>query len=97
MLARRGKFISNEFNESCIEKGIKRQLSTPGILQKNIIVERRNIFIMDCARTLMIENNVARKYLKEAISIVVHNLNRVQLKKDSNQTPYELWLATNPM
>ena len=46
---------------------------------------------MDCARTLMIENNVAIKYWKEAINVVVHTLNRVQLKKDSNQTPYELW------
>ena len=44
----------------------------------------------------MIENNVAIKYLKEAISTAVHTLNRVQLKKDSNQTPYELWYGYKP-
>ena len=37
----------------------------------------------------MIEKNVAIKYWKEAINTVVHTLNRLQLKKDSNQTPYE--------
>ena len=29
---------------------------------------------MDCARTLMIENNIAIKYWKEAISTIVHVL-----------------------
>ena len=51
---------------------------------------------MDCARTLMIENNIAIKYQKEAINIAIHTLNRVQLKKDSNKTPYELWYDYKP-
>ena len=93
---RGGKFISNEFNEFYIEKGIKRQVSTPGTPQQNGIVERRNIYVMDCARTLMIEKSVAIKYWKEEISTIVHTLNRVQLKKDSNQTPYKLWHGYKP-
>ena len=44
----------------------------------------------------MIENNIAIKYWKEAISIAVHTLNRVQLKKDSDKTPYELWYGYRP-
>ena len=44
----------------------------------------------------MIENNVALKYWKEAISTIVHTLNRVQLKKDSNKTPYQLWYGYKP-
>ena len=51
---------------------------------------------MDCARTLMIENNVAIKYWKEAISTTIHTLNQVQLKKDSIQTPYKLWYGYKP-
>ena len=46
---------------------------------------------MDCVRTLMIEKSVAFKYQKEAISTAFHTLNRVQLKKDTKKTPYELW------
>ena len=51
---------------------------------------------MDCARTLMIEMNVTIKYQKEAIITIVHTLNQVQLKKDSNQTLYELWYGYKP-
>jgi hypothetical protein len=51
---------------------------------------------MDCARSLMIEKNFAIKYRKEAISTTIHTLNQVQLKKDSNRTPYELWYGYKP-
>ena len=44
----------------------------------------------------MIEINIAIKYWKEAISSAVHTLNRVQLKKDSDNTPYELWYGYKP-
>ena len=61
-LERDGEFISNEFNNFYIERRIKRQVSAPGTPEKNGIAERRNRSIMDCARTLMIEKNVAIKY-----------------------------------
>ena len=41
-------------------------------LNKNGKVERRNRSIMDYARTLMIEKNIATNYWKEAISTIVH-------------------------
>ena len=91
-----GEFISNEFNNFCIERGIKRQVSVPGTLEKNGIAERRNKSIMDFARTLMIENNVAIKYQKEAINIIVHTLKKVQLKEDLEKTPNELWYGYKP-
>ena len=52
---------------------------------------------MDCARTLMIEKNVPSKYWKEAISTAIHTLNRVQLKKGTDKTLFELWYAINSM
>ena len=30
------------------------------------------------------------------MNTVVHTLNRVQLKKDSNKTPYEIWYGYKP-
>ena len=51
---------------------------------------------MDCARTLMMENNVALKYWREAISTDVYTLNRVQIKKGTNATPFELWYGYSP-
>lgn len=93
---RDGEFISNEFNNFSIERGIKRQVSTPGTLEQKGIAKGRNRSIMDCARTLMIEKNVAIKYWKEAINAVVHTLKQVQLNKDSNKTLYELWYGYKP-
>ena len=58
---RGGEFISNEFKKKLIERGIKRQVSAPRTPEKNGIPKRRNRSIMDCAKTLMIENNVAIK------------------------------------
>ena len=60
-LGRGGEFISNKFNNFCIERGIKRQVLAPSTPEQNGIAKRRNRSIMDCARTLMIENNFAIK------------------------------------
>ena len=51
---------------------------------------------MDCARTLMMEKNVTIKYWRESMSTIVYNLNRVQVKKGTNLTPYELWFGYAP-
>jgi len=51
---------------------------------------------MDCARTLMMEKNVALKYWREAVSITVYTLNRVQVKKGTHSTPFELWYGYPP-
>ena len=59
---RGGEFISNEFNNFCIERGIKRHVLAPRTLEKNGIAKRRNRSIMDYERTLMIEKNIAIKY-----------------------------------
>lgn len=58
---------------------------------QNGIEERRNRFIMDYSRILMMENNVPHKYQMEEISTIVYTLNRVQVKKGTNVTPFELW------
>ena len=39
----------------------------------------------------MMENHVALKYWREAISTIVYTLNQVQIKKGTNATPFKLW------
>ena len=60
-LERGGEFISNEFNNFCIERGIKRQVLAPRTPEQSGIAKRRNRSIMDYARTLMIEKNISIK------------------------------------
>ena len=59
---RRGEFMSREFEVFYNDKGIKRQTSTPKTPPQNDITERRNRSVIDYARTLMMEKNVALKY-----------------------------------
>ena len=51
---------------------------------------------MDCARTLMMEKDVSYKYWRGYFSIVVYIMNRVQVKKVTNATPFELWYEYAP-
>ena len=88
---RGGEFTSNEFEMLCNDRGIKRHTSTPRTPLQNGIDERRNESIMDCARTLMTEKNVALKYKREVVSTTIYTLNRVQVKKGTHSTPFELW------
>ena len=59
---RGGEFTSNVFEIFCNDKAIKRHTYAPRTPPQNGIAERRNTSIMDCARTLMMEKNVALKY-----------------------------------
>ena len=94
---RGGEFTSNEFEEFYKDRGIKRQTSTPRTPPQNGIAERRNRFILDCARTLMIEKKVSLKYWREAISTTVYTLNRVQVKKGTKSTPFDCGMVIHPM
>ena len=44
----------------------------------------------------MMEKNVSYKYWREAISIVSYTLNKIQIKKGTNATPFELWYRYAP-
>lgn len=93
---RGGEFASDEINLFCNDHSIKRQVFAPRTPQQNGIVERRNRSIMDCARTLMIEKKVPQTFWREAISATVYTLNRVQLKKGTLKTPYEISYEKKP-
>ena len=88
---RGGEFTLNEFEIFCNGIGIKRQIFSPRTPSQNGIVERGNMSLMDCARTFMMEKNIAFKYWREAISTSAYNLNPVQVKKGTHSTPFELW------
>ena len=59
---RGGEFTWIEFEEFCNDKGIKRQTLASRTPPPNGIVERRNRSVIDYARTLMMEKNVALNY-----------------------------------
>ena len=61
------------------------------------MVERRNRTVQDATRTMLNEAKLSDGYWREAISTVVHTLNRGQLRVNNNKTPYELWYGRMPI
>ena len=45
---------------------------------------------------MVFENDVSKIFLREVFNIVVYTLNRVQIRKGKNRTPYELWFGYSP-
>ena len=93
---RGGEFTSKDFEVFYNDKGIKRQIVAPRTPPQNGIAKRRNRSLIDCARTLMMEKNVALKYQREVVSTSFYTTNRVQIKKGTNATPFELWYGHSP-
>ena len=90
------EFTSKEFNIYCEEHGIRRQLSSPHSPKQNGIVERRNRSIIEVARAMLFENDVPKTFGREVVNTIVYILNRVQIKKGMEKTPYELWFGYSP-
>ena len=44
----------------------------------------------------MMEKNIVLRFQREAVSTMVYALNRVQIKKGTNATPFELWYGHSP-
>ena len=94
---RGGEFTLNAFNSFCEADGIKRKLTTPITPEKNGILERRNRSVVEATRAMMLENDVSKIFWREAENTTLCTMNRVQIKKDTNKTPYELWFGHKPL
>jgi hypothetical protein len=60
------------------------------------VVERRNMTIVEMARCLLKSKNVPGKFWGEAVSAVVHILNRSPTRSLQGLTPYEAWHNKKP-
>ena len=42
---------------------------------------------------MLAQNDVSKTFWREAMNTTIYTMNRVQVKKDTNKTPYELWFG----
>ena len=46
---------------------------------------------------MLVENDVSKMFWREAMNTIVYTMNKVQVRKDTNKTPYELWFGHSPI
>ena len=83
-------------NEFCIDKGISRQFSAPRTPQQNGVVERKNMSLVEAARTMLNEAKLPLYFWAEVVNTACYTRNRTLINKDHNKTLYEIMANKKP-
>ncbi|GJT54717.1 ribonuclease H-like domain-containing protein [Tanacetum coccineum] len=84
------EFKNKDVIELCGSKGIKREYSNARTPQQNGVAERKNMTLIEAARTMLADSFLPNTFWAEAVSTACYVLNRVLVTKPHNKTPYEL-------
>nr|GEX58803.1 hypothetical protein [Tanacetum cinerariifolium] len=76
--------------------GIKREFSVPRTPQQNGIVERKNMTLIEAAKTMLADSLLPIPFWAEAVNTACYVQNRVLVTKPHNKTPYELLHGRTP-
>nr|GEV77713.1 hypothetical protein [Tanacetum cinerariifolium] len=87
---------NQDLNQFCGMKGIKREFSVPRTPQSNGIAERKNMTLIEAARTMLADSLLPIPFWAEAVNTACYVHNRVLVTKPHNKTPYELLLGRTP-
>ncbi|GJT42680.1 putative ribonuclease H-like domain-containing protein [Tanacetum coccineum] len=77
-------------NQFCKMKDILRQFSVAGTPQQNGVAERRNMTLIEAARTMLADSKLPTTFWAEVVNITCYVQNRVLVVNPHNKTPYEL-------
>ncbi|GJZ96874.1 putative ribonuclease H-like domain-containing protein [Tanacetum coccineum] len=91
------EFKNRDFIEFCGSKGIKREYSNARTPQQNGVAERKNMTLIEAARTMLADSFLPNTFWAEAVSTACYVLNRVLVTKPQNKTPYELITGKIPI
>ncbi|GJY98008.1 putative ribonuclease H-like domain-containing protein, partial [Tanacetum coccineum] len=75
---------------------IKREFSVAKTPQQNIVAERKNMTLIEVARTMLADSKLPTTFWAEAVNTACYVQNRVLVIKPHNKTPYELFLGRKP-
>ena len=93
---RGGEFTSKEFNDFCVESGIKRHLTAPYSPQQNGLVERRNRTLLEMTRSILKHMNIPNWLWGEAVRHATYLINRVSTRTLEGLVPYECYKGKKP-
>jgi transposase InsO family protein len=84
------EFKNLQVEEYLEEEGIKHEFSAPYTPQQNSVVERKNMTLIDMARTMLGEFKTPERFWSEAVNTACHAINRLYLHRLLKKTSYEL-------
>ncbi|GJW96239.1 putative ribonuclease H-like domain-containing protein [Tanacetum coccineum] len=90
------EFKNKVMDDFCREKGIRREYSVARTPQQNDVAERRNMTLIEAARTMLADFKLPTTFWAEAVSTACYVHNRVLVVKPHNKTPYELFRGFKP-
>jgi transposase InsO family protein len=90
------EFKNIRIDELCDEYGIRHQFSTKYALQSNGLVERKNITLIDMARSILSEYNVSHSFWAKAINTACFYSNRLYCHQFLEKTSYEILNGRKP-
>lgn len=91
-----GEFMSHNFISFCKENGIRRELTTPYILEQNGVAERKNRTVVEMARSMLKEKGLPNDLWAEAVATAVYLLNLSPTRALLNMVPFEAWHGFTP-
>ncbi|GKC91666.1 putative ribonuclease H-like domain-containing protein [Tanacetum coccineum] len=91
------EFKNRDIIEFCGSKGIKREYSNARTLQQNRVAERKNMTLIEAAKTMLADSFLPNTFWAEAVSTTCYVLTRVLVTNPQNKTPYELITGKIPI
>jgi transposase InsO family protein len=90
------EFKNIQVEEYVEEEGIKHEFSAPYMPQQNGAVERKNMTLIDMARTMLGEYKTLEQFWPEVVNMACHAINRLYLHRLLKKTSYELLTGNKP-
>lgn len=80
--------MSHSFQTFLQSIGIVSQRSCPSNPQQNGMIERKNCYLLDVVRTLLLESFVPSQFWCETLSTVVHLINKLSSSSLNHVSPF---------
>jgi transposase InsO family protein len=90
------KFKNSQIEGFLEEEGINHEFSSPYTPQQNGVVERKNITLLDIARTMFDEYKTPDPFWAEVINTACYSINQLYLHRILKKTSYELLTGKKP-
>nr|GEU70365.1 putative ribonuclease H-like domain-containing protein [Tanacetum cinerariifolium] len=90
------EFKNSVMNDFCAMKGIRREFSVARTPQQNGVADRRNMTLIEAARTMLADSKLPTTFWAEIVNTACYVQNRVLVVKPHNKTLYKVFRDRTP-